>query len=306
MPHLPIPYAKPAKNVAALLRHLRAKGLSTRGQQAIATQALNFIGYHRLLMYMRPLQDANKSFYPGVCFTDVLALYDFDRKLRLVCLDAIERIEVAFRAAISNTLANDRSCGAHFYLDAVHFHSMEGQRGFLRNVLSMRDKVQSVEHYYTNYNSPALPPIWIVLEQLSIGQLSKLLTSLHLDHRKAVATCFGQNEEFLQSWLKSTTLLRNLCAHHCRVWNNNVGADAPRQARTVAAEFNQQQRDHGRVFNRVVAIQALMNTIDPSSDWKHKFKAVIADLPIVSMNKAGITAAVLGLVPGWEQRPFWN
>ncbi|MFV3332707.1 Abi family protein [Pseudomonas sp. NY15437] len=306
MPHPRKPYAKPAKNVPALLRHLRSKGLSTRGQLATATQALNFVGYHRLLMYMRPLQDANKQFYPGVCFTDVLALYEFDRKLRLVCMDAIERIEVAFRAAISNTLANDKACGSHFYLDAVHFHSMTGHREFLRNVLGMRDKVLSVDHYYTNYNSPALPPVWIVLEQLSIGQLSKLLSSLHLDHRKAIASCFGYNEEILQSWLKSTTLLRNLCAHHSRVWNNNVGADSPRHAKSIVSEFNQQQRDQGRVFNRLVAIQALMNVIDPTSDWKQKLKVVISSLPLGSMNKAGITPAVLGLVIGWEQRPFWQ
>jgi abortive infection bacteriophage resistance protein len=99
--------------------------------------------------------------------------------------------------------------------------------------------------------------------------------------------------------------LRNLCAQHSRFWNQNIGADTPRLAKVITSEFAPQQ-DRGRVFNRVVAIQALMNVIDPASDWKHKFKAVIADLPLASMNKAGITPAVLGLVPGWEQRPFWQ
>ena len=153
MPHAPTLYSKPAKNPHALLRHLRTKGLNTRGQRDKAIKALEFIGYFRLLIYMRPLQDAAKQFHPGVRVDDILALYDFDRRLRLVCLDAIDRIEVAFRAAIANTLANDRSCGPHFYLDAIHFQGLDEHRDFLKNVLGLRIKNAPIKHYYDTYNS---------------------------------------------------------------------------------------------------------------------------------------------------------
>lgn len=304
MPLTPVLYAKPAKTPKALLRHLRSKGLNTRGQSALAMQALQFIGYFRLLIYMRPLQNTTKQFHPGVRFDDILALYNFDRELRLVCLDAIERIEVAFRAAIANTLANDRACGPHFYLDAVHFTKAEEHRSFLKNVLGLRESLP-IQHYYDTYSTPALPPIWAVLEAMSIGQLSKLLAGLHLDHRKSIAACFGYDETVITSWLKSLTLLRNLCAHHSRLWNTSITSNAPKYANAIKSEFPP-HGDHGRVFSRVVVVQALMQVIDPSSDWKDEFKQVMATLPVATLAKAGCTPNVLGLVPGWEVRPFWN
>ncbi|UUY08997.1 Abi family protein [Pseudomonas sp. J452] len=304
MPLTPVVYAKPAKTPKALLKHLRAKGLTTRGQSALALQALTYIGYYRLLIYMRPLQDAAKQFHPGVRFDDILALYNFDRELRLVCLDAIERIEVAFRAAIANTLANDRTCGPHFYLDAIHFESGDDHRNFLRNVVGLRENLP-MKHYYSTYNTPSLPPIWAVLEAMSIGQLSKLLAGLHLDHRKSIAACFGYDESVITSWLKSLTLLRNLCAHHSRLWNTSITSNAPKYANAIQAEFPPQV-DRGRVFSRAVVAQALMHAIDPSSNWNDKFKQVMATLPLATMAKAGCAPSVLGLVQGWEGRPFWN
>ncbi|MGH2420730.1 Abi family protein [Pseudomonas canadensis] len=305
MPHAPTLYAKPAKTPHALLRHLRAKGLSTRGQRDKAIRALEFIGYFRLLIYMRPLQDGAKQFHPSVRFDDILALYDFDRRLRLICLDAIDRIEVAFRAAIVNTLANDKSCGPHFYLDAIHFNSLDDHRDFIKNVMGLRIKNAPIKHYYDNYNTPSLPPIWAVLEAMSVGQLSRLLAGLHLDHRKSVAACFGYDELVICSWLKSITLLRNLSAHHSRLWNTSITSDTPKYANAIQHEFPS-HADRGRVFARAVAIQALMRVIDPTADWKDKFKALIATLPLATLTKGGMSPTALGLVAGWEARPFWN
>lgn len=305
MPQTPAVYAKPAKPPKALLKHLRAKGLITRGQTDLALQALTFIGYHRLLIYMRPLQDAAKQFHPGVRFDDILALYNFDRELRLVCLDAIERIEVAFRAAIANTLAGDKACGPHFYLDAIHFAKTEDHRAFLKNVLGLRETALPVKHYYSNYNTPSLPPIWVVLEEMSIGQLSRLLEGLHLDHRKSIAACFTYDETVLITWLKSLTTLRNLCAHHSRLWNTSITSNTPKYANAIQSEFPS-QADRGRVFSRAVVVQALMRVIDPRSEWKDEFKTVMASLPLTTLAKAGCAPSVLGTVPGWETRPFWN
>ncbi|MFJ4455019.1 Abi family protein [Pseudomonas sp. NPDC089392] len=306
MPLAPVLYSKPAKSPNALLTHLRKKGLGTRKQTKASLNALEFIGYYRLLIYMRPLQDAQKKFHPHVQFDDVLKLYDFDRRLRLVFLDAVDRIEVAFRAAITNTLALDKTCGPHFYLESVNFNNSQAQRDFLRQVLGLREKDNaSLSHYYANYNTPALPPVWAVVEAMTIGQISRLFTDLHLDHRKAIATKFGYDESILVTWLKSLTLLRNVCAHHGRLWNASITASAPKYAKSINAEFPPHV-DRGRMFARAVVVQALLAQIDPTSDWKDRFKALMATLPVATFAKANLTTSVLGLVPGWETRPFWT
>jgi abortive infection bacteriophage resistance protein len=304
MPHAPIHFLKPAKSPNALLRHLRAKGLGTRGQRDKALQALEFIGYHRLLIYMRPLQDPQKQFFATVQFDDILQLYDFDRRLRLVFLDAIDRIEVAFRAAIINTLALDKTCGSHFYLDAIHFKDCKAHRDVMKQVLGLPEKNAAIKHYYDKYNTPALPPVWTVLEAMTIGQLSRLFSDLHLDHRKTVAAKFGYDESVLVTWLKSLTILRNVCAHHSRLWNASITADAPKYARAIAAEFPS-HNDRGRIFARAVVVQALLARIDPTSDWKLRFKQLMATLPTAALAKAGQTTSELGLVAGWDTRQFW-
>lgn len=305
MPHAPITFHKPAKSPHALLRHLQLKGLGTRKQKARALQALEFIGYHRLLIYMRPLQDPQKRFFANVQFDDILQLYDFDRRLRLVFLDAIDRIEVAFRSAIINTLALDKTCGPHFYLDAIHFKHGQAHRDLLKQVLGLREKGNaSVKHYYGTYNTPALPPAWTVLEAMTIGQLSCLFSDLHLDHRKTVAAKFGYDESVLITWLKALTLLRNVCAHHGRLWNASITADAPKYANTIRSEFPSPM-DCGRIFARAVVVQALLAKIDPTSDWKFRFKHLLTTLPTTVLAKAGLTAGELGLIQGWQARPFW-
>lgn len=306
MPHPPVIFHKPSKSPNALLRHLQLKGLGTRRQQDKARQALEFIGYHRLLIYMRPLQDTHKRFFATVQFDDILKLYEFDRLLRLIFLDAIDRIEVAFRSAIINTLALDRACGPHFYQDSIHFIDPVSHRNLLKQVLNLRDKDNAaLNHYYANYNTPALPPIWAVLEAMTIGQLSTLFSTLHLDHRKSVSAKFGYDESVLSTWLKSLTLLRNVCAHHGRLWNASITASAPKYAKTIKSEFPHND-DRGRFFARAVVVQALLAQIDPTSDWKWKFKQLMAAIPLSVLAKAGLTASDLGIVHGWEARQFWS
>ncbi|QHF43009.1 hypothetical protein PspS35_04115 [Pseudomonas sp. S35] len=306
MPHALISFHKPAKSPNALLRHMQLKGLDTRKQTAKALQALEFIGYHRLLIYMRPLQNPQKRFFANVQFDDILQLYDFDRRLRLVFLDAIDRIEVAFRSAIINTLALDKACGPHFYLDAIHFNDGQAHRNLLKQVLGLRDSGNaSLKHYYDTYNTPALPPVWTVLEAMTIGQLSRLFSDLHLDHRKMIAAKFSYDESVLSTWLQSLTLLRNVCAHHGRLWNASITAGAPKYAKAIANEFPP-HHDRGRVFARAVVVQALLAKIDPTSDWKSRFKHLIASLPMTALAKAGRTTADLGLVAGWENHQFWS
>ena len=76
---------------------------------AVAIHYLNFIGYYRLSGYFRALTDpadaSREKFRAGISFQDALDLYIFDRKLRVLLTDAHERIEVAVKAAISNSAA---------------------------------------------------------------------------------------------------------------------------------------------------------------------------------------------------------
>ncbi|RMR60993.1 hypothetical protein ALP84_03805 [Pseudomonas cichorii] len=144
-----------------------------------------------------------------------------------------------------------------------------------------------------------------MLEAMTIGQLSCWFSDLHLDHRKTVVAKFGFDESVLITWLKTLTLLRNVCAHHGRLWHASITADAPKYANAIKSEFPS-QNDCGRIFARAVVVRALLTKIDLTSDWKSRFKHLFTTLPTAVLAKDGLSTAELGLVPGWQARPFWS
>ena len=294
MPATPPPrvFAKPARTPEDLLAHLRARSLAVP-DPGKALRQLRTIGYYRLLIYMRPLQDLPaKTFRPGVAFPDIVALYDFDRRLRLICLDAIERVEVALRAAINNELAV--ALGPHFYLDRRAFERPQGFEAFRKKV-GEADYL-AITHYRQRYDRPASPPIWAVTEAVTFGTLSRLFAVLVRPHRKMVARAFGHDETILVSWFRAVNDLRNKCAHHNRTWNANMAPYQPKVAKRLAAAFGPSQ---DTFYARAVVLAALLDAVGQGAEWRRDLARHVRDgQPLAS-------AAAMGFPPGWEALPFW-
>jgi abortive infection bacteriophage resistance protein len=296
MPAVKRPYTKPALSPPDLLAHVQRRGLSVPNPVA-ALHALEYIGYYRLLIYMRPLQKLDPAtgmqrFVPGTAFEDVLDLYNFDRELRLLCLDAIERIEVALRAAIVNEVAVTH--GPHFFLDPRNFDRVSTLVEFYQ-AANRESKHLAISHYSRNYNTPELPPVWAITEAITYGSLSRLFSGLKLAHRKAIALRFGYDETLLVSWFRSVNLVRNMCAHHTRLWNSRMLVDQPLSVKSLAAEFA--QRD--RFYARAVVMGALVEVIDSGLDWKKRLTALIDRYPKVP-------TAAMGFPTNWRTRAFWK
>ncbi|MFL5381211.1 MAG: Abi family protein [Longimicrobiaceae bacterium] len=291
-----VPYTKPALSPAALLAHAASRGL-TIADPLEALHALEYIGYYRLLTYMRPLQQADaatglRRFTPGTTFGDLLTLYDFDRELRLLCLDAVEKIEVALRAAIVSHVAVSE--GPHFYLDPTQFEHVGAFADFYHTA-QREDRHLAVKHYLKHYCTPELPPIWAIMEALTFGALSRLYSGLALRHRKAVALRFGYDETVLASWFRSVTFVRNLSAHHSRLWNAPMHVDQPLAAKKLRCEMIPTDR----LYARFVVLAALLDAIDPKSEWGRRLVALVGRYPAVPLKQ-------MGMPPGWQCRPFWR
>lgn len=284
-------YNKLALPTSELLNHLRNKGLYV-SDQATARRALETIGYYRLLIYMRPLQDNNKKFLASTNFENVMSLYEFDRKLRLLCMDAIERIEVTLRASLVNNLAVPY--GAHFYDGAQHYTNSKGLTNFKDHVKNAR--YLGIDHYRNTYMQPANPPIWVLLEAVTFGAISTLFADLNLNNRKQVSKIFGFDETILVSWFRTLTVLRNMCAHHNRVWNFRFVVNQPKLAKSLSSVFNKQDSFHARA----VVLAALLKNTDSSSDWTSRLKDLLTSAP----PQAHPTA--LGFPSNWESDPFWK
>ena len=189
-------YTKSPLSYEDLLARFVGRGLIVSDSNK-AISYLENISYFRLTGYGLAFElfDDNKQrlhqFKEGACFDAILRAYIIDRKIRLLIIDAIERIEVSIRGAINHEM----SCGyndAHWYMDenlftdSDHFKHRdfikEIRRQTARNAEPETDRQlrreQFIDHYYSQYNVPDLPPCWMIAEVLSLGSWSKVYSHL--------------------------------------------------------------------------------------------------------------------------------
>lgn len=214
--------AKDPKNIQEQIDFLESRQMSFRDIFK-ASHLLSNISYYRLKGYWYEMQAdvKNHIFQKNVYFEDALDLYNFDRHFRLLVFNAIERIEIALRTKLIYQMSI--SYGAKWYLDETHFHSKNHFDGFLEKIEN--DIEQSSEEFIVKHyeNHPAdNPESWKALEVISLNTLSKLYSNLkpQLPEKSRIANEFGLNShKDLSSWLRTITFIRNLIAHHSRLWN---------------------------------------------------------------------------------------
>lgn len=215
-------FDQPSLSISNQLNLLKQRNLIINDAQ-LAEHFLKTIGYYRLKAYFQPFllnNNSDEEFKTGSTFSNILNLYIFDRELRLLIVDAIERIEVALRTALSNAMSNKYD--PHWYLDRTLFINTKLHEKFLKEVADhlRRSKEEFIKDYYSRYDLPEHPPSWMVMECLSFGTVSKAYSNLKdRSIRKEVGDILGQFSEILKSWMKALTYTRNVCAHHGRLWN---------------------------------------------------------------------------------------
>lgn len=221
-------FTKPAIDIDAQIALLHSRGLVVP-DEVRARHYVRFIGYFRLSGYALTFQvnqnaDGAHRFHPGTSFDDILDLYIFDRKLRLAALDALERIEVAFRATLSHEMSTRH--GTHWFMDAKHFVPSYDHANFLGHVKKEigHDPTRAharqifIQHYYDKYGTPELPPSWMVFEVLSFGSVSQVFKKLKRESQKPIASVFGLDGGVLASWLHAISY------HIFAIWWHTISA----------------------------------------------------------------------------------
>jgi abortive infection bacteriophage resistance protein len=133
-----------------------------------------------------------------------------------------------------------------------------------------------------------------------LGQLSKWLDNLKLrSDRQAIAQAFGFDEVVLCAFAHHLATVRNLCAHHSRVWNRKftIKMKLPTRSATVAAWFNPAQ--DRKIYNTLLMLALLLERIFPDSSWPTRLTQLIATMP------PG-TDQAMGFPAGWQAFPVWT
>jgi abortive infection bacteriophage resistance protein len=299
-------FAKPHCSPEQLIAILQQRGLIVEDVVS-ATSLLKTIGYYRLSGYGLQFRVKNSSgkladeFIPGTRFQTLTDLYDFDRRLRLLLLDAIERIEVAFRAILNDSLAALH--GSHWFMDANRFSDKrDGKTGklifdhqeFLSKAYeeaSRNKESLSIRHYYLNYGDPPLPSCWMLGEVLSMGTWSKAYGMLaERSDQKPVADAFRSSPPELASWIHALTNLRNTCAHHSRLWDRCFVSRPARKGNLKLIVD-----DNSRLFAQVATVLYCLHSAEPKSQWLNRLINLLTTYPDIPL-------APMGFPENWREK----
>lgn len=296
-------YDKPVLTFAAGVQRLQDKGLIVTNHAA-AEQFLRAVGYFRFrgyaLPFMRPapvgFAYGTRHFVPGTTFADVQSLYEFDRALRALVMEQIDRIEVAVRTAILQEL--NTVFHPHWYSDFTQqvFKDSNDQAKWFADVAKEveRSKKQLfIRHYQNKYTSPLLPPSWAIAECLSFGKWSALYQQL-AQGKSAIASTFGLTPPVLESWLHSLNVLRNACAHHSRLWNRSLPFE-PKSHPRFSAHFVAPSK----FYVRAAVIRILTSAIDGNPNFADGLRNLLRSYPM-------IRPAVMGFPASWETDDLWR
>lgn len=331
-------YSKPWLSISEQLAKLKSRGMEV-SDEAKALDYLERIGYYRLSGYWydfrvrggaycpldsetggkpkkvrteRPVLD---DFKPGTRFQDAVDLYVFDKKLRLLVLDALERIEVALRVDLSHRLGEK---DLFAYLKPELFHDSFAAKVNPATGLTQHHEwltkhagliVRSREAFMThNKDKYGLPvAIWVACEVWDFGCMSMLFSGLQTADQDAIASSYGVRDgRVFASWLRSLNYLRNVCAHHSRLWNRNIVEGPKLPAPGQVGSLDGFVRDESnalrtRPFLLLCICQHLMLVINPASSWGSRLKThLLEEFPALS--HLGITLQGMGVDQGWEQR----
>lgn len=292
-------FSKDSLTFEQQIERLIERGLHVE-DKASATAYLSHINYYRLGTYWWSFIDDHEAhtFKAGATFNQVLNLYVFDRELRLLVLDAIERIEVSLRTQWAFHLS--KKYGSHAHLDKDAFTRKFDHDDFIENLQKeiQRTSDKNIKKQAYKYKEPT-PATWIICEVMSFGWLSRSYDAIGRRALRAdISDTYKFKEIVLSSFLHHITTVRNICAHHSRLWNREF-TFTMKLPTNGAPELLQSFNSHApkQLYNTLVMCAYFMDIICPNHHWKKKLKALIEEHNIDVTN--------MGFPTDWLESPIW-
>ncbi|MFA5261146.1 MAG: Abi family protein [Candidatus Omnitrophota bacterium] len=216
-------YNKPPLTFKEQVNLLINRGLIVNDLEE-AERFLSHANYYRFSAYCLPFEKKRHEFLPDIHFSYIQKLYEFDRELRFLVDEALEVVEIALRTWVTYYLVH--KYGAFMHEDQNNFYAIRGfeYSEWIKKVHDETKRSQEtfIRHYKENYvEFPALP-LWMAVEVMSFGSLSKLVSNLYRKDQESISRKFNLHSKVLLSWLHTFTYVRNICAHHGRLWNRNL------------------------------------------------------------------------------------
>lgn len=306
-------HTKPYRKPSELVNKLIFEGVDIQ-DLVLAEKIIYSHNYFRLKAYFIPFMNDDGTFRPNTNFNSIYDLYLADQRIRDFLFPLIALLEVQIRAVIDNEITSSTN-DPFWHLDPSNFIGYTEIKIVLDKVgnrfkTSQQEFVKHhVSKYYTSksFDFKQIPPFWVISEIFTIEQLQtfankidpKKFSSSGSNKLNACALQFGFNSyNALTTNLKCIRDLRNVCAHHSRLWNRNLAAP---NAVIKKLKFKPQKNQNNRLYSHLVMLRIMCKKRGINDGIKDFFVNLIASHPIFQEQKQS-----MGFPANWEEDPFWN
>ena len=324
-------YSKPHLSYDQQAELLLSRGLEADRHELI--QRLRNVGYYRLSAYWHPFRERDaagnvlSTLVPGTSLSKVWLLYRFDRDLRLLLLDAIERIEVALRSRLAYLHTQGQSPFA--YASASYFPHWRDYLQKWERAKIKRDKkgqlllrgIEFLDHFFNKYgDTHDYPPLWMSIALAEMGFVAYFYDYSDKGCRAAIANEWKMKAATLSSWLHALNVVRNDCAHHARVWNRQyyLKPHLPSYSEDKLWYFTYSSRiskwiaptcvpsavhfiSPGSSACFLFMCRRLLRFVAPTSCWHDRVEKML-----FLYKSQGVDLCKMGLPVFWQEHPLWK
>ena len=297
-----VPYSKPWMSHADQVSRLAGRGLVV-ADEATAIEFLSHLNYYRFSGYCLAFEATRHQFQSGTTFEQVTRAYDFDLELRDLVTEALETVEVDLRATVAYEFGQEY--GAFGHTDAANFHHHFPHRGWLERLREEAERSSElfVSHFKSTYEEFPDLPVWTVTETMSFGSLSKMIGGMHKTCLKRVARRYRLQPQTLRKTTHHFVYIRNLCAHHSRLWDR-VWAIKP----MLPAGKNWAPPllpGNNRLYSTLLLLRHFMahiSAVQPfASQWQQRLLTHLAKPP-----SAAAPLVKMGMPVNWTEHSAWG
>lgn len=297
-------YSKPPLDIEQQADLLLSRGL--KGIQKIDLQAkLQSINYYRLRGYTYPYQDNSKVDTPFLKNNNWLFIwndYILDSRLRSFIFESIGHIEIAFRTQLE--LVMSVKYNSRWYADNRFFHDKNRHSKDMQELETdwNRNSEDFKNHYVSKYDDSILPPAWIIFETSTFGIVSKFYSNIDslYSEKAEIAKYFGFSKaavKVLISWLHHLNTVRNICAHHARLFSKVI-ITRPIFPKHIKGNWVSAWQKDDRVYCSICIIKKLLDICAPEFDFYSRLNFIFDNIRDDQLK-------IMGFPKNWKQEPLF-
>ncbi len=197
-------------------------------------EKLKDLGYFTLIGGYKDVfrERESKVFRKGTTFEDIYAMYCFDNGLRELVFRYICQIEKKLRSVLAYSFCEQYGELQGEYLNNSNYDITRKNYRDINRLIQILDRLanNNTDSEYLVYQRKKYKnvPLWVLVNAMTFGQLSKMYLFLQHSVKSKVSKNFvGVNERELTQFLKVLVLYRNICAHNERLFSYKVYSEIP-------------------------------------------------------------------------------